>query len=51
MPFDHYSYMLRAIWKKQIFNIWKPIEKTKLFNPPSTYNLSPKQVHNLAFSS
>ena len=44
MPLDHISQVLRAMWKHYIFDIWKPIEKIKLFNPPFTRNLSPKHV-------
>ena len=43
MPLDHISHVFRAIWKNQIFNIWKPIKKIKLFNP-FTYRLSPKHA-------
>ena len=44
MPLDQNSHVFRAIWKNLIFNIWKSIEKIKLFNPPFTYNLSTKHV-------
>ena len=44
MPLDHILQVFRAIWKYQNFDIWKPIEKIKLFNPPFTSNLSPKHV-------
>ena len=44
MPLNHILHMFRAIWKHSIFDIWKPIEKIKLFNPPFSCNLSPKHV-------
>ena len=44
MPLDHNSHVYKAIWKKEIVNIWKPIEKIKLFNPPFTFNLGQKTV-------
>ena len=44
MPLNHISQVFRAIWKHQIFVIWKPMERIKLFNPPSTCNPSPKHV-------
>ena len=44
MPLDHNSHVFTAIWKNWDFNTGKPIEKIKLFNPPFTYNLSPKHV-------
>ena len=49
MPLDHIPRVFRAIWKNKIFNIWKPIEKIKLFNPPFTDSLSPKNIQNFAF--
>ena len=27
IPLDHISHEFSAIWKKKIFNIWKPIQK------------------------
>ena len=42
MPLDHISHAFRAIWKKEIFKIWKPIEKIKLFNPPFYLQLKSK---------
>ena len=42
MPLDHNSQVIRAIWKNKIFNIWKPIEKNELINPPFIYNFSEK---------
>ena len=41
---DHILHIFRAIWKYKIFNIWKPIEKNKLFSPSFACNFSPKHV-------
>ena len=44
MPLGHISHEFRAICKNRIFGIWKQIDSMKLFNPPFTYDLSPKHV-------
>ena len=44
MTLNHILQVFWATWKHYIFDIWKPIEKIQLFNPPFFSNFSPKYV-------
>ena len=36
--------MFQSYLKELDFNVWKPIKKIKLFDPPFTCNISPNHV-------
>ena len=40
IPLDHNYLCLEPFERPRFCNIWKPIKKDKLFNPPFTYNKS-----------
>ena len=49
MPLDYILQVFRAIWKNSIFNIWKSIEKLKLYNHSFAYNSNPKHFKIVHF--